>query len=145
MIDANRQELRDTVSGNGFVPTKKLLGFASVVEFATGLALIAAPALVARLLLGADIAGTAVLLARFLGVGLLALGLACWPGKGSITSIAPAFRAMLVYNALVALYLGYVATITHVAGPLLWPAAAIHAVVALLLVWVRLRSRDNHE
>ena len=123
------------MSADGFFTVRRILSFTSIVEFGTAVALIADPTLVARLLLGADIAGVAVALARFFGVGLLALGLACWPDKASIGSNASAFRGMLVYNALIALYLGYLGLVAHVAGPLLWPAVALHAAVALLLIW----------
>jgi hypothetical protein len=51
----------------------------------------------------------------------------------------PPFRAMLTYNALVALYLAYLGTAGHLQGLLLWPAMALHAIVALLLVWTWLR------
>ena len=123
------------MSGNGFITVNRLLTFASVAEFGTGLAFMADPALVIRLLLGVQIAGIAFALARFFGVGLVSLSLACWPEGAALARDASPFRGMLVYSALVALYLGYLGAIAHVAGPLLWPAAALHAVVALLLVW----------
>ena len=44
---------------------------------------------------------------------------------------------MLTYNALVALYLACLGTVAHMGGVLLWPAVALHAAVALLLVWTR--------
>jgi hypothetical protein len=67
---------------------------------------------------------------------LLALGLACWPGPPRAESAAPALRAILIYNALIAPYLAYLGAVVHVGGLLLWPAAALHAVLALLLVWI---------
>jgi hypothetical protein len=114
---------------------RKILAFAAVVEVGTGFALMIAPAIVIALLLGAGVSAAGWLLGRFFGIALLALGLACWPGRQSPESGLPAFRAMLVYNALVALYLAYLGTAGHLGGLLLWPAAALHAVVALLLVW----------
>lgn len=42
---------------------------------------------------------------------------------------------VLIYNALIAAYLAYLGTGGAYAGILLWPGAALHAVVALLLVW----------
>jgi hypothetical protein len=48
---------------------------------------------------------------------------------------ASAFRAMLVYNVLIAAYLGYLDTAGHLKGVLLWPGFALHALVALLLIW----------
>jgi len=114
---------------------RKILAFAAVVEVGTGLVLMIDPAIVVKLLLGADVAGLAIALGRCFGVALLALGLACWP-SGQRAEIAwSAFGAMLTYNVLIALYLAYLGTIRHLEGLLLWPGAALHAVVALLLVW----------
>src|SRR4249920_1588115 len=93
------------------------------------------PVLVAALLLGADISGTGTLLGRCFGIALLALGLACWPGRQRAEAGSPAVRAMLTYNALIALYLTYLGTVGHMRGLLLWPGVVLHAVVALLLVW----------
>jgi hypothetical protein len=42
---------------------------------------------------------------------------------------------MLIYNALIALYLGYLGTVQHASGMLLWPAVLLHAVVAMSLAW----------
>jgi Ca2+/Na+ antiporter len=113
----------------------KVLAFAAVVEIATGLILMIDPAVVVRLLLGAEVSDVGTLLGRCFGIALLALGLACWPSRQRAESGSPAFRAMLTYNALIALYLAYLGTVGHMGGLLLWPGVALHAVVALLLVW----------
>jgi hypothetical protein len=68
---------------------------------------------------------------------LLALGLACWPGPQHVASGWAAFRGMLTYNVLVALYLTHLGAVGHLAGLLLWPAVALHAAVALSLIWTR--------
>jgi hypothetical protein len=114
---------------------RDLLGFASAVEFATGVMLILAPGLLCRWLLGFDATGDAALLARLFGIALLGLAIACWPiGRHTTASAAPA-RAMLVYNAMIAvllIYLGF----GGIGGWLLWPAVVFHvAVAALLVVW----------
>jgi hypothetical protein len=113
----------------------KILAFAAVVEVGTGLVLMIDPAIVVKLLLGAEASGTGILLGRCFGVALLALGVACWPGRGRAASGSPMFRGMLIYNALIALYLAYLGTVGHLGGLLLWPGVALHAVVALLLGW----------
>jgi hypothetical protein len=113
----------------------KILAFAAVVEVGTGLVLMIDPAIVVKLLLGAEVSGTGILLGRCFGVALLALGVACWPGRSRAESGSPAFRGMLIYNALIALYLAYLGTVGHLGGLLLWPGVALHAVVALLLGW----------
>jgi Ca2+/Na+ antiporter len=114
---------------------RKILAFASVVEIGTGLALMIDPAIVVTLLLGMELSGVGTLLGRCFGIALLALGVACWPKGQSAESGSPAFRGMLIYNVLIALYLAYLGLVGHLGGLLLWPGAALHAVVALLLVW----------
>ncbi len=115
----------------------RVLVFASVVEAGTGLALLIDPALVVRLLVGAELAGAGQLVGRCFGIALFALGLACWPRPAATA----AFRAMLVYNALIALYLGELGTIGHMRGLLLWPAVILHAAVALALVGIGAKTR----
>ncbi len=100
------------------------------VEAATGLALIVVPAFVGGLLLGGEITGLGLVVTRCFGVALLALSLAVWP-RGAAT-LQPV-RAMLLYNGGLAFYLVWLGTAGHLAGPLLWPAAIIHGVVAALL------------
>lgn len=109
------------------------LAFAAAVEFATGLALCFDPALVVRLLLGLELAGAGVLLARCFGIALLSLALACWPAGPRGSSAAAAVRGMLVYNISIALFLGWLGVTAQPGGLLLWPAAALHAGVA---VWI---------
>ena len=108
---------------------RKVLVFSAVAEVATGLVLMLDPAVLAGLLLGAELSGVGLILARCFGVALLALGL------------APAVRTLLIYNALIALYLGYLGASGQASGPLLWPVVALHAVVALLLVWTGRRTK----
>jgi hypothetical protein len=110
----------------------KILAFAAAVEVGTSLALMVNPAIVVRLLLGTEISEVGTMLGRCFGIALLGLGLACWPNRESGSA---AFRAMLIYNVLIALYLAWLGTIGHVEGWLLWPGVVLHAVVALLLVW----------
>jgi Ca2+/Na+ antiporter len=128
------------VSETSLNTPRKILAFAAVVEVGTGLVLMIDPAIVVTLLLGAEVSGVGMLLGRCFGIALLALGLACWPSRQRADSGAPAFRAMLIYNVLMALYLAYLGTVGHLGGLLLWPGVALHAVVALLLVW---RGRDE--
>jgi len=112
------------------IATRKVLAFSAGVEAVTGLALIALPALVGRLLLGGEVTGPGLVVARCFGVALLALSLAVWP-RGAAT--VQSERAMLLYNAGLAMYFAWLGTAGHLAGPLLWPAAIIHSVVAALL------------
>ena len=113
----------------------KILVFAATLEVGTGLVLPIDPAVVVGLLLGAGDSGEATLLGRFFGIALVALGLACWPSQQRAQSDLPAFRAMLIYNALIALYLAYLGTFGQLWGLLLWPGVVLHAAVTLSLAW----------
>jgi hypothetical protein len=122
----------------------RLLTLTAVIEAAAGLALMAAPTVVVRLLLGGEISGAGTPLGRVAGFGLLSLGMACWPGPGPTGNTAPALRAMLTYNALATLYLLCLGIDGRWVGPLLWPAVALHGILSLLLArqW-RLRSAGH--
>jgi len=119
----------------------RILAFAAVVEVGTGLVLMLDPAIVVKLLLGIEVSAEGTLLSRCFGIALLALGMACWPGRSGAESRSPSVRAMLTYNALIALYLVYLGTVGHLGGPLLWPGVALHAAVALWLIWTHRGQR----
>jgi hypothetical protein len=100
------------------------LRFAAGVEVATGAALLVVPSIVGRVLLDERLVGVAVPLARVAGIALVALGVACW-GRSSL--------AMLIYSAAAGLYLAYLGFARGAPGVLLWPAVALHLVLAALL------------
>ena len=104
---------------------KKALAFAAVGEAATGVALLIVPSLVGRLLLGEELTGIAIPVARVAGIALIALGIACWPGTPRI--------GMLTYSAAVTLYLAYLGFAGGLSGMLLWPAVVLHAILTALL------------
>lgn len=110
--------------------TRLLTTVSAAIETATGIALIAVPELVGRVLLGVSLSESGVAVARLAGVALLSLGLACWPTAEHATSSV--LRGLLVYNLLAAVYLGYLRASGEFVGILLWPACALHAVLAIL-------------
>ncbi len=114
---------------------RKVLTFAAIVEIGTGMALLIDPRFVVSLLVGPNTPVEEIPMGRLPGIAILALGLACWPSGAPVETARPAFRGMLVYNALIALFLVYLFRVGHLGGVLLWPAVALHAVVALLLIW----------
>jgi hypothetical protein len=122
---------------------KKLLTFSSIVEIATGLALMIDPRFVVTLLVGPNTPVEEIPMGRLPGIAIFALGLTCWPSGQNRESGSPAFRGMLVYNVLIAAFLVYLFQIGHLGGVLLWPAVALHAVVALLLTWARRNARQQ--
>jgi Ca2+/Na+ antiporter len=125
------------VNGASGSTLKKILALAAIAEVGTSLVLMIDPAIVGRLLLGAEVSGVGALLGRCFGIALLALGVACWPSGYATPSGSAAARAMLIYNVLIALYLACLGSVGHLAGLLLWPVVALHAAIALLLLWKR--------
>lgn len=117
---------------------KNVLTFAAVVEIATGLALLVAPSLVALLLVGTQLSGVSIAIARVAGIALIALGLACCPGCTPLCG-------MLTYSALVTVYLGYVGLTGVFAGILLWPAVVLHAILTALLARAAFAQRKAAE
>ena len=113
---------------------KNALTFAAVGEAATGLALLIAPSLVVHLLLGEQLAGVAIPVARVVGIAVIALAIACWPG--------PPLVGMLIYSASITLYFTYLG-FAGLTGVLLWPVVVLHLILTVLLAHeVMRRQRD---
>ena len=124
---------RERLSENGAM--KKALMFAAVAEAATGLALLIVSSLVGQLLLGEELTGVAIPVARVAGIALIALAIACWPG--------PPLVGMLIYSAAITLYLAYLGVAGGLTGVFLWPAVALHAVLSIFLgrAWLATEAR----
>jgi hypothetical protein len=114
---------------------KGALIFAAVGEAATGLALLIVPSLVGRLLLGEELTGIAIPVARVAGIALIALGVACWPGPPRV--------GMLTYSAAVTLYLAYLGVAGGLSGILLWPAVVLHTVLSVLLARAWFENKEG--
>ena len=112
---------------------KRLLTLTALIEAATGLGLIALPAVVVRLLLGAEISGAAIPLGRVAGVALLALGVACWLASYDKESCAArgVVSAMVLYNLGATVVLGAAGLGSQPSGVALWPAVVLHAAMAV--------------
>ncbi len=115
---------------------KMVLVLAAVGEAATGLALLIVPSLVGRLLLGEELTGIAIPVARVAGIALIALGVACWPG--------PPLVGMLTYSAAVTLYLAYVGFAGGLTGILLWPAVVLHVILTALLTRASISDKETN-
>jgi len=105
--------------------------FAAAGEASTGLALLIVPGLVGRLLLGEELTGIAIPVARVAGIALVGLGIACWPGTAG----------MLTYSAAVTLYLAYLGVTGGSTGLLLWPAVVLHLILTVQLARAALGER----
>jgi hypothetical protein len=109
----------------------------AIVEAAAGIALFIVPELPLKLLLGvSEVAPEAALLARVAGAALLALGIASGLGRtaGSGSAQTGLFVGLLIYDMAAAVLLGHAGLVSGMAGPALWPAVGVHAVMSVWCV-----------
>jgi hypothetical protein len=103
---------------------KKLLTITAIIEAATGLGLLVAPAVLARLLFGGTLdTPVALTVARVGGTALLAVSVACWLSRENGHALV---AAMLLYNVVVVGVLVYAALALPLSGPGLWPTVVLH-------------------
>ncbi len=117
---------------------KNLLGISAIAELATGILLLATPALLSRILLGSTLdtaAGLAV--ARVSGVALVSLGLACWFGSRDTHGRAclGIVAAMLVYNLGIFILLVSLRYGVGMTGIGMLPVSALHAALAVWCIF----------
>jgi hypothetical protein len=107
---------------------KKLLTITAIIEAATGVGLLVAPAVLAQVLLGGALDGpVALTVARVGGAGLLTIGVACWLSRNDGRALV---GAMLLYNIAAVAILGYAAVGLALSGIGLWPAIGLHTALA---------------
>jgi hypothetical protein len=125
---------------------KRFLTLTAIIEAATGLALIAVPSVVVRLLLGSELdALAAVTLGRVAGAALLALGVACWLARDDTQSRAARglVAAMLLYNVSAVAVLAFAGIGLRLHGIALWPAVVLHAPMAVWCIACLRRNPQN--
>jgi hypothetical protein len=112
---------------------------AASLEIVVGAILVAVPDIPCAVLFAARPEGIAILLARFGGIALLALGIGClpWRGAGSRSTVLGLFA----FNAGAAILLAWVGIATTFRGFLLWPGAILHALIAVALLPQLLATR----
>jgi hypothetical protein len=77
------------------------------------LTLLFVPSLVGQLVLGEQLTGVAIPVARVRGIALIALAISCWPGHPLV--------GILTYSASVAVYLACLGFVGGLTGVFLWP------------------------
>jgi len=110
-----------------------LLSLTAIIEAATGLALIIAPALVVKLMLGSPLETyAAVTLGHIAGAALLALGVAAWLARDDMQGHATRglVVAIMIYNLGVSVILSAAGVRGQTVGIALWPAVVLHAGMA---------------
>ena len=115
------------------------LRLSAALELGTGLALLAGPGAVIKILIGSPAAAPLALVGRVFGGGLVALGIA-----GLLADGEPPTRGVICaftsYNASTAAILGAAGASGTADGVLLWPVVVIHAGVAAALAPYALRA-----
>lgn len=111
---------------------RSLLVLSSSLELVTGLVAIAAPSLLANVLLSSALTRAGEAIGRVCGFGLLSLAIACWPREGKDDT--QAISGLFVYNVLASCYLGYLKVTGAFSGLLLLPACIVHGLLTLLFV-----------
>jgi len=115
---------------------------ASGLEVLTGLGLVAAPSLLSRLLFGSGMDQIGDSVGRIAGLVMLCLAAACWPRASEVES-SQALAPLLALSVLAALYLIFIGFNGTTVGVLLWPAAAAHGALAILLARAWIESRRS--
>jgi hypothetical protein len=122
---------------------KKLLVVTAVIEVGAGVALMCCPSATVALLLGSPLdTPAAVTLGRVAGAALFALGVACWIAQYDAQSFAARglVSAMALYNLGAVIILGAGGFWLQPVGIALWPAVALHAVMAIWCVTYLLKK-----
>jgi hypothetical protein len=125
---------------SGEAPSATLLTrAASGLEVLTGVGLIVAPSLLARFLFGSDLNAAGEATGRISGLVMLCLAAGCWPRASGAE--APALMPLMALSWLAAAFLIITGLIGATVGMFLWPAAALHLILAILLTRAWIGSR----
>jgi hypothetical protein len=111
-----------------------LLIVTAIFEGVTGIALLVAPSVPARLLLGVDQTSPELaVVARVAGAGLLAIGIGCWFARSDRHGSAQlgVFIGVLIYDVAAAAILAYAGSVLDLVGIALWPAVVLHSALAV--------------
>ena len=106
-----------------------VVGAAAWLEIIVGALFLTVPDVPCRLLFGANPDNIGTPLARWVGVSLFALGIACLPSKAG-ESHRRAVLGLFLFNAGVTILFAYVGVASALHGFLLWPAVILHAIIA---------------
>lgn len=116
---------------------RRVVAAAAIEAAATGLILLVGPVLFGRLIFGGELSEPGQALGRLAGIALVGFALTSWPDP-SARSVA---RALLTYNLLVTIYLGYLGIAGTSVGVLLWTAVAMHLLFTVSLAAERVAAR----
>jgi hypothetical protein len=113
---------------------KLFLSVTAFVEIPTGLCLLIVPALLLAVLPGLDHApADTLVVGRLAGAALLATGVASWMARTDTRTPAQLglLTGILIYNVAASVLLTFAGIVLKMIGILLWPAVAVHAILAV--------------
>ena len=110
---------------------------AAWLEIIVGVVFITAPDLPCTLLFDAKPEGIGGPLARWIGIGLVALGIACVPSKAGELRRSTVL-GLFAFNAGIAILLAWVGLSVAIHGFLLWPGVILHSLISIALLWALL-------
>ena len=116
---------------------RNLLIVTAVVETSIGVTLLLSPPFVAGLLLGVSLdAPAALIVGRVAGAALLSLGGGCWLARddGPSRAVRGLIAMLLLYNCAAGAVLTDAGARLGLVGALMWPAVALHVVLAVWCV-----------
>jgi hypothetical protein len=102
---------------------------AAWLEIIVGVVFITVPDLPCTLLFDAKPEGIGRPLARWIGIGLFALGIACVPSKA--TELRRTELGLFAFNAGIAILLAWVGISVAIHGFLLWPGVILHSLISI--------------
>jgi hypothetical protein len=106
---------------------------AAWVEIIVGASFLLVPNAQSQLIFGATPEGIGDIWARFAGIALIGLGVACMPSNLAGTRQG-AVRGLIVFNIGATIFFAWVAVATTFRGVVLWPVVILHAVITIALV-----------
>jgi hypothetical protein len=115
------------------MPQKFVVMAAAWLEIVVGAVFLTVPDFPCRLLFAATPEGVGIILARFAGVGLFALGIACLPSMVTGPRRGAVF-GLFVFNFGVAILFAWAGIATAFRGVMLWPVVVLHAAIAVALM-----------
>ena len=105
---------------------------AAWLEVIVGASFLLAPNVQSQFIFGATPEGIGIPWARFAGIALIGLGIACMPPKLAGTSQG-AVRGLLLFNIGATIFFAWVGVATMFRGVMLWPVVILHAVITIAL------------
>jgi hypothetical protein len=126
------QPLREFVRREKTMLQRFVVIAAAWLEIIVGASLVGVPDVLCVLLFATKPEGIGVPLARFAGVGLLSLGIACLPSTA--TASRRGVVGLFVFNVGLTMLFVWVGVGTTFQGFLLWPVVILHAALATALV-----------